>query len=186
MPLNENVCVIHTVLALLGSTGAAFYTSQELCHGKFDPVHIANSTLAGGVAVGSAARLNMTPGGALLLGVLAGVVSVYGYVYSTPMLEKTMGVHDTCGVGNLHGWPSLLGGLASVVFVALDSDAKFLQYGAFSQCVRQVLGVVCTMVIAIASGLLTGTVMSNMADGVPDEYDDGAWWEGEYFEKPEE
>ncbi len=85
VPLNENVCVIHTILALLGSTGASFYMSQKLCHGKLDP--------------GSSARLAMTPGGALLLGVLAGVVSVYGYVYSTPMLEKTIGVYDTCGVG---------------------------------------------------------------------------------------
>lgn len=102
VPMNENVCVMHTVLALLGSTLATFYLSQTLCHGKFDPVHVANSTLAGGVAVGSSARLAMTPGGAVVLGVGAGLVSVYGYVYSSPYLEK-LGIYDTCGVGNLHG-----------------------------------------------------------------------------------
>jgi ammonium transporter Rh len=186
VPMNESVCVMHTVLALLGSTGATFYMSQKLCKGKFDPVHITNSTLAGGVAVGSSARLAMTPGGALLLGVLAGVVSVYGYVYSTPMLEK-LGVFDTCGVGNLHGWPSLLGGLASVAFVAFDGDAEFLTYGVFSQCVRQFLGVVSTIVVAVGSGYFTGTVMTKtaIAGEVPDEYDDGVWWEGEYFEDDE-
>jgi ammonium transporter Rh len=185
VPVNENVCVMHTILALLGSTGAAFYMSQKLCKGKFDPVHIANSTLAGGVAVGSSARLAMTPGGALLLGVLAGVVSVYGYVYSTPMLEQTFGVYDTCGVGNLHGWPSVLGGLSSVVFVALDSDAEFLVYGGFWQCVCQFLGVLCTIAIALGSGYVSGLVMMKMAQEDAEQYDDGLWWEGEYFEKEE-
>jgi len=181
VPMNENVCVMHTVLALLGSTGATFYMSQKLCHGKFDPVHIANSTLAGGVAVGSSARLAITPGGALTLGVLAGIVSVYGYVYSTPMLEKKLGVFDTCGVGNLHGWPSVLGGLLSIVFVALDTDAEFLAYSGFSQCLRQFLGVASTFVIAIASGYATGVVMKKAEKGISDEYYDGLWWEGEYF-----
>jgi len=186
VPLNENVCVMHTVLALLGSTGASFYMSQKLCHGKFDPVHIANSTLAGGVAVGSSARLAMTPGGALLLGVVAGVVSVYGYVYSTPMLEKKLGVFDTCGVGNLHGWPSVLGGLASILFVALDSDAEFLKSSGFWQCLRQFVAVVCTIAFAVGSGSFTGTVMKKADDDTPDQYDDGVWWEGEYFEQDEE
>jgi ammonium transporter Rh len=185
VPMNENVCVMHTILALLGSTGAAFYMSQKLCKGKFDPVHIANSTLAGGVAVGSSARLAMTPGGALLLGVLAGVVSVYGYVYSTPMLEQTFGVYDTCGVGNLHGWPSVLGGLSSVAFVALDSHATFLVYGGFWQCVSQFLGVVCTIAVALGSGYLTGLVMMKMSQEGYDQYDDSLWWEGEYFEEEE-
>jgi ammonia channel protein AmtB len=82
--------------------GAAFHMGHKLYKEKFDPVHIANATLAGGVAVGSSAYLAMTPGGALLLGVLAGVVSVYGYVYSTPMLEK-LDVFVNCGMGHLHG-----------------------------------------------------------------------------------
>lgn len=185
VPMNENVCVMHTVLALLGSTGAAFYTSQKLCHGKFDPVHIANSTLAGGVAVGSSARLNMTPGGAILLGVLAGVVSVYGYVYSTPMLESSLGIYDTCGVGNLHGWPSVLGGLASIVFVAMNSNVDFLVFGGFWQCICQLLGVVCTIAMVIGSGYLTGLVMVKLSHGDPDQYDDGLWWEGGYFEEEE-
>ena len=94
---------MHTLLALLGSTLATFYLSQTLCKGKFDPVHIANSTLAGGVAVGSSARLAMTPGGAVVLGTVAGLVSVYGYVYSTPYLQDKYKIYDTCGVGNLHG-----------------------------------------------------------------------------------
>jgi ammonium transporter Rh len=182
VPLNENVCVVHTILALIGSTGATFYMSQKLGHGKMDPVHVANSTLAGGVAVGSSARLAMTPAGALILGVLAGVVSVYGYAYSTPYLE-TKGIYDTCGVGNLHGLPSLLGGIGSVVFVLMDSDAEFLSFGPLGQSLRQLLAVLMTVAIASMSGFLTGKVMKKAAPSIDEEgYEDATWWEGEYFD----
>ncbi|KAA8497287.1 Ammonium transporter Rh type B [Porphyridium purpureum] len=185
VPAYTSRCVLHTVLALLGSTAAAFYMSVKKCHGKLDPVHLANSTLAGGVAVGSSARLGMTPGGALALGVLAGVVSVYGYVYLTPKLEKSCHVYDTCGVGNLHGLPGMLGGLGSVVFVVLDPHAPFLQYGVVAQCARQILAVACTVAIAIGSGLLTGLVMAKSTGGKDadfEPYDDAVWFEGPYFE----
>ena len=56
-----------------------------------------------------------------MLGIVAGVVSVIGYAKSSPILES-LGIFDTCGVGNLHGYPSILGGLASAFFVAVDAD----------------------------------------------------------------
>ncbi|KAG7362805.1 ammonium transporter family-domain containing protein [Nitzschia inconspicua] len=181
VPLNENFCVVHTILALIGSTGATFYMSQQLGHGKMDPVHIANSTLAGGVAVGSSARLSMTPAGALILGVMAGMISVYGYAYSTPYLESK-GIYDTCGVGNLHGLPSLLGGIGSIVFVLLDSDAEFLSFGPLQQSLRQLLAVVMTVALASSSGFLTGKAMTKAAPAMDEEgYEDAAWWEGKYF-----
>ena len=43
--------------------------------------HIQNATLAGGVAVGSVANMVIQPWGALLIGFLAGFVSVVGYQY---------------------------------------------------------------------------------------------------------
>ena len=103
---------------------AAFFTRSQLLCNKLDPVHIANS----GVAIGASARLNMTPGGALVLEVLAGSTSVFGYVHGSPFLEqgKVFGIYDTCGVHNLHGIPSVLGGLASIVLVAIDSNADCL------------------------------------------------------------
>lgn len=48
---------------------------------KLDMVHIQNSTLAGGVAVGSVCNLIIQPYGALTIGVLAGLLSVFGYRY---------------------------------------------------------------------------------------------------------
>lgn len=46
-------------------------------------VHIQNATLAGGVAVGTSADMLIGPHGALLIGCIAGTLSVTGYKYVT-------------------------------------------------------------------------------------------------------
>lgn len=43
--------------------------------------HIQNATLAGGVAVGACADMMVTPGGAMVIGSLAGALSVCGFQY---------------------------------------------------------------------------------------------------------
>ena len=48
-------------------------------------VHIANSTLAGGVAIGTTANVVLEPYHAMIVGVIAGAVSVIGYKYITVM-----------------------------------------------------------------------------------------------------
>jgi ammonium transporter Rh len=178
---NEMHCLINTIMSLIGSTGAAFYLSQYLNDGKFDAVHIQNSTLAGGVAIGATARLAMGPGMAFIVGLAAGSVSVLGYFYSSPYLEEKYGLYDTCGVANLHGYPSVLGGLLSIFLVATDSNADFLVYGIGTQSVIQALAVAATIVSAIVSGYITGhAVLCNPAffADVPD-YEDAVWWIGE-------
>ena len=185
VPANEMHCLINTIMALIGSTGATFFLSQHLNGGKFDAVHIQNSTLAGGVAIGSTARLAMGPGMALLVGLLAGVVSVLGYQYSSPMLEEKFGIFDTCGVGNLHGYPSVLGGLLSILLVFTDKDADFLVYGVGTQSMMQLAAVAATIVVAVVSGYLTTTVVKSTvfssfaaAYADADDYEDAVWWLG--------
>jgi ammonium transporter Rh len=45
----------------------------------------------------------MTPAGAMVVGLAAGALSVLGFQYLTPALNKHMGLRDTCGIHNLHG-----------------------------------------------------------------------------------
>lgn len=60
-------------------------------------VHIQNSTLAGGVAIGSAAALNIGPMGCILTGFAASAASVNAYKYVVPWVDSALGVKDTCG-----------------------------------------------------------------------------------------
>ncbi len=175
---NEMHCLDNTIMALIGSTGATFFFSQYLNSGKFDAVHVQNSTLAGGVAIGATARLAMGAGTALLVGCAAGLVSVMGYFYSSPFLEETLNLFDTCGVGNLHGYPSVLGGLASILLVFVDSDSEFLNYAVGTQSLMQLIAVGATLAMAIITGLFSGFLFLNSAsyfDDVPD-YEDAVWW----------
>ena len=48
-------------------------------HKKFVMEHIQNATLAGGVAVGAVADLVLQPWAALVIGSLAGILSVVGF-----------------------------------------------------------------------------------------------------------
>merc|ERR1719261_1740835 len=115
---------INTFFALSACCVSAFMTDVLLRPGrKFDMVSIQNATLAGGVAVGSSSDLVIQPWGALLVGVVAGYVSVCGYIYLSPWLERRWRLHDTCGVHNLHGLPGLLGAVGGAVSAALAGNS---------------------------------------------------------------
>lgn len=162
--------VVNTYLSLAAATVTTFVLSSALNEhkGKFDMVHIQNSTLAGGVAVGSVCNMQIGAGGAVAIGIGAGILSVLGYRYLTPKLTK-IGILDTCGVNNLHGMPGIYSGVLSVLFAGLaTSDAYGAELGTvFSgigqngrtigqQALNQFLALVVTLVLSLVSGFLTG------------------------------
>ena len=104
-----------TLLAICASVLVAFAASKAVHGGAaFDMEHVQNATLAGGVAIGACCDMLASPGGALAVGAVAGLVSVYGFSFASPWL-KARGLTDTCGIFNLHFMPGLLGGVASAV-----------------------------------------------------------------------
>ncbi|XP_071547960.1 ammonium transporter Rh type B-like isoform X2 [Panulirus ornatus] len=118
--------VINTYVSLIACVVTSFALSSLLHkEKKFDMVHIQNSTLAGGVAVGTAADLMIHPWGAVLVGMIAGTISVLGYVYLTPFLASHLRIHDTCGVHNLHGMPGVLAGIIGCVAAALATESTY-------------------------------------------------------------
>ncbi|KAG2500851.1 hypothetical protein HYH03_001612 [Edaphochlamys debaryana] len=179
--------IVNTLLSLLGAVLSVFATSA-LVGGRLNMVHIQNSTLAGGVAMGAACTLRMTPGGALAVGLGAGFISTLGFEYLTPFLDRTIGLGDTCGVHNLHGIPAIIGTLVAGL-AALGQHSDYLLHSTGAQQLGyQVLAGVVTMAIAISGGLLGGWVVSIVNLGkndplmVPELFDDGSWWHGQRVE----
>ncbi|XP_022242749.1 ammonium transporter Rh type B-like [Limulus polyphemus] len=62
---------------------------------------------------------------AMIIGSLAGFISVMGYHFLTPFLAKYCRIHDTCGVNNLHGMPGIYAALVSAIVVSLASEDNY-------------------------------------------------------------
>ncbi len=134
---------INTVFALCGAT-LATYIFTRILRGKIEIEDIANAALAGGVAIGSVCNL-ATPGLAMLIGIVAGSVSTYGYAVIAPKVEKLIKGTDTCGVHNLHGMPGILGGLTGVFFAGNAG----IQLG----------GIAVSIIIAFVFGRVSGVII---------------------------
>jgi ammonium transporter Rh len=137
--------IVNTILALCGATLATYFLSTRFHHGKTSMVDMANAALAGGVSIGSTCNL-VSPTGAFGIGLLAGALSVIGFVFIQPMLESKIKLVDTCGVHNLHGMPGLLGGLIAIVVVPGVAGV-------------QLVGIAMTLATAIVGGVIAGMVI---------------------------
>lgn len=111
------------MLSLCSSTLAAAWISKLKFDGKLDMEIILNATLAGGVAVGTAADLIVNPGVSVGVGFFTGVISSLGYIHLTPYLASKFNLHDTCGIHNLHGMPGIIGAIVGIFsFSNLSND----------------------------------------------------------------
>ncbi|XP_046383541.1 ammonium transporter Rh type A isoform X4 [Ischnura elegans] len=122
----QHRAIINTYFSLAACCVTAFAVSAAVTKGfKFDMVHIQNATLAGGVAVGTAADMMVQPYGALLIGMAAGTLSVFGYHFLQPFLLSKINLHDTCGVHNLHGMPGVMAGLVGAIMAGIASETDY-------------------------------------------------------------
>eukprot|EP00012_Vannella_robusta_P012167 CAMPEP_0206193308 /NCGR_PEP_ID=MMETSP0166-20121206/6486_1 /ASSEMBLY_ACC=CAM_ASM_000260 /TAXON_ID=95228 /ORGANISM="Vannella robusta, Strain DIVA3 518/3/11/1/6" /LENGTH=353 /DNA_ID=CAMNT_0053609989 /DNA_START=348 /DNA_END=1409 /DNA_ORIENTATION=+ len=155
--------VVNTVISLCGATVITFVLSRLVSGTKFDPVHIQNATLAGGVVMGIAAHLEIYVGTALAMGMLAGAISTLGYKILTPLLSKFCHIHDTCGVHNLHGMPGVLGALLSLFATLIISQAEDNYIPAYEhgryQPLIQLAAIGITLGIALVAGIGTGIIL---------------------------
>jgi len=168
-----DTALTNTVLALLGSCVSTFILSAALSGKILRPVDIQNATLAGGVSIGALANLNILPGGALLVGCAAGLLSTFGYAKVQPFLLEKLGLHDTCGIHNLHGMPSVFGGVLSI-FAPLVVETGLA--GSPGKVGNQILAIVVCLVVSILTGLFTGFVMKALKDDA-EGFNDQEFWE---------
>lgn len=187
--VSQHRAIVHTILALAASTTSVFALSMYMSpNKKFQPVDIQNATLAGGVAIGVVANLTLTPLACIIIGSVAGCVSTWGYNTLQPILEE-YGIHDTCGVHNLHGLPAVVGALASVIIAASkddfgDEDADIYGTDQSKHWWIQFLAIFVCIAFAIAGGSFTGFVINFFGFAEKGaKFEDSTWWDTASSEK---
>ncbi|XP_031419000.1 ammonium transporter Rh type C 1 [Clupea harengus] len=168
----QHRAAINTYLSLASTVLTAYAISSLFeKRGKVDMVHIQNSTLAGGVAVGTAAEFMLMPYGSLIVGFCCGIISTLGYIYLSPFLERKLKIQDTCGIHNLHAMPGVIGGIVGAITAATASEGVYGKEGlrntfdfegAFEnrtpaiQGGYQAAGLCVSLVFGIGGGILVG------------------------------
>ncbi len=136
---------VNTILALCGATLSTFVFSMIFSKGKVMIGDMANAALAGGVAIGATCNVVSGPV-AFFIGAVAGALCVFGYAVVQAKIKKIFKIVDTCGVHNLHGMPGLFGGVMAIFVVPGIAKA-------------QLVGIVFTVVLALAGGLVAGYII---------------------------
>uniref|UniRef100_A0A8C8ASM8 Ammonium transporter Rh type A n=1 Tax=Otus sunia TaxID=257818 RepID=A0A8C8ASM8_9STRI len=186
-PSNQIKAIVNTYYSLAACTVVTFALSSLVGQrGKFSMVLIQNATLAGGVAVGTCADLSIHPFGAMCIGGIAGIISVLGFHFLTPILASKLNIQDTCGVHNLHGLPGILGGIAGIIVTAIKEEKR--QDVLFTPGM-QAAALGSTIGIALVGGALTGGVLKLPFLGQTSDqncFDDSVYWEVPEKENPHE
>ena len=134
----SGLVAVNSLMAMVGGTLAA------LVMGKNDPGFVHNGPLAGLVAVCAGSDL-MHPLGALVVGVVAGVI----FVYMFTLTQNKWKVDDVLGVWPLHGLCGTWGGLAAGIF-----GSKALGGLGGVSFTAQLLGTALGVAWAVAGGFV--------------------------------
>uniref|UniRef100_G3TZ07 Ammonium transporter AmtB-like domain-containing protein n=1 Tax=Loxodonta africana TaxID=9785 RepID=G3TZ07_LOXAF len=181
-PDERKNAVFNTYYALAVSTVTAISVSASAHpQGKINMAHIHNAVLAGGVAMGASCHLISSPWPAMVLGLLAGLISIGGakclplfcfLSYGLMRFHRMLMVHYTFGL------PGLLGEFAYIIVKVyqLSSTTNSLM------CYKILfdIGVLSfVMVMSLATGFLTGSLLRLKIWKAPDRnkyYHDQTFW----------
>ncbi len=129
-------------MAGLGSIIAAYFTCM-LLQKRVDPLVYTYALLAGLVAIGSP-LISVDPWTALVIGLVAGTVSVFCFVKLHPWLCEKAGVLDVMGVHNLHGVPGIVGAIFGAIFAA---------------GMVNIISLVGVLILSLVTGAITGLIL---------------------------
>jgi len=153
----SNVVLITNLAAAAGGLGALITT--WFWYGKPNLAQTLNGALAGLVSI-TAGCGNMTAGGAVLAGLIGGII----VVFSIEFIEKKLKIDDAIGAASVHGvagaWGTLVIGLWGVDG---DTGIGLFNGGGAAQLGAQAIGVLAYAVWAVALsfivlGILKATI----------------------------
>jgi Amt family ammonium transporter len=134
----NGLVAINSLMAMVGGVLAALFA------GRYDPGFVHNGPLAGLVAICAGSDL-MHPVGALVTGVVAGVL----FVWTFTLTQNKWKIDDVLGVWPLHGLCGVWGGIAAGIF-----GSKALGGMGGVSFISQLIGTGLGVVIAVVGGLL--------------------------------
>ncbi|NLI74175.1 MAG: ammonium transporter [Euryarchaeota archaeon] len=143
--------LITCYMAGLGSIISAYLVCQ-IVQKKVNPLIYTYALLAGPVAIGSP-LISVSQWGALIIGLVAGVVSALCFIYMQPWLTSKLGVLDAMGVHNLHGMAGWVGALSIVLIT-----------GAITNAVAAVIAVIICLITGFIGGLLVRITRGRIGD----------------------
>ncbi|AIZ56464.1 Ammonium transporter [Candidatus Methanoplasma termitum] len=148
-------------LAGIGSIISAWIVCTAI-QKKVNPLIYTYAMLAGPVAIG-APLLMIGPWAALVIGLIAGVISALSFIYLHPRLTKAIGALDVMGVHNLHGVAGWFGAIVAVIAIPL--------YGIDgADSLTNLVGAIGVFAISIALGIVIGFVLKLTRGKFPDEH----------------
>ena len=132
---------INTLLAP-AAAGLAWMFAEWMLRGKPSMLGLASGVVAGLVAVTPAAGL-VGPMGAIVLGLVAGVVCLWGVTG----LKKALGYDESLDVFGIHGIGGILGAIGTGIFVSPALGGVGVDdYSMVGQVITQATGVLITVV----------------------------------------
>ena len=155
--------VLNTTIALSAScVSSVFMASVFSKDGQIVLEVIQNAALAGGVAVGSSSDLVIGPHIAIIIGVCAGAISSWGFLFGKEMVKERFKIDDVCGVLWLHGIPGIMGGLIGSLSAAVVNMNEYTNTNRDNHV--QARYQLAALVVTIAMSLSTGYLMAFVAN----------------------
>ena len=135
-----NTCLVQCT-SITTAAGLLLVLSS-LRHAPLDFQLLQGSLLAGGVAAGPVAAIQLQPWGGLLLGLVTGLAVVLSGFCLEPLLARCLGLPTSYYIVSIHALPALLGGLAGVLMAAIaeEKSGGLLCFGSGRE--RVCLGVI--------------------------------------------
>nr|BAX25209.1 Rh blood group gamma antigen [Pan troglodytes] len=178
-PIERKNAVFNTYYAVAVSVVTAI-SGSPLAHpqGKISMSYMHNAVLAGGVAVGTSCHLIPSPWLAMVLGLVAGLISVGGAKYLPGCCNRVLGIPHSSVMGYNFSLLGLLGEIIYIVLVVrhtvwngngMIGFQVLLRIGEFSLATT----------IALTSGLLTGLLLNLKIWKAPHAakyFDDQVFW----------
>ncbi|XP_055245107.2 RH-like protein ID isoform X4 [Gorilla gorilla gorilla] len=154
-PIERKNAVFNTYYALAVSTVTAISVSS-LAHpqGKINMTYMHNAVLAGGVAVGTSCHLITSPWLAMVLGLVAGLISSGGAKCLPVCCNRVLGIHDSSVMHYNFSLLGLLGEITYIVLMVLHTVGAGNGMIGF-QVLLGIGELSLALAIAVMSGLLT-------------------------------